>query len=247
MNNKWTAGWKAAAVLLLGASLLAACGSKDSTNTANGAGGQENSQQNWGGPNGGNGGGYRQMASAPNQPERQADLFAKIVSINGNSIVVKQADMSSMPQGGFGGSRRGAGNGQSGAAGNDAGQLPAAGGGQLPADGGGQPPADGQGGGRQMPDLFTGEETTVNIPEGAAIYKLVRADDGSMNYEPVQPSDLAADDIINIWLKEGTTDAEYISLRGGFGGFGGGFGGGNGGGQAGGDAPADNGGVAQAG
>lgn len=91
-----------------------------------------------------------------------------------------------------------------------------------------------------MPDLFTGEETTVTVSDDAAIYKLVRADDGSMNYESVKLSDLAADDIINIWLKEGTTEAEYVSLRGAFGGFGGGGPRGNGGGQSGGEAPADN-------
>lgn len=238
---------KALAALLLAASILSACGSKDDSSGATANNGQAASGQQQGQ------GGYRQMAQAPNQPERQADLFAKIVSINGTSVVVKQADMSAMPQRGQGG---GQGNGQdSGQAQQPAdgqapdGNPPADG--QLPADGG-QPPADGQaaqgdgsGQGRSMPDFFTGEESTISISEGTSIYKLVRGDDGSMNYEQVKLADLAADDIINVWLKTDTKEAEYVSLSGGFGGgfgFGGGGmrGNGNGNGQNGGNQAGSN-------
>ncbi|MBD3920785.1 hypothetical protein H8B09_18610 [Paenibacillus sp. PR3] len=248
-QSKWAYSIKAAAALLLAASILSACGSKNDNSNGASNGGQAASQQQ--GQNG-QGGGFRQMASAPNQPERQADLFAKIVSIDGTSFVVKQADMSSMQQRGQGGGRNGHSNGQ------DIGQMQPPADGQMPqgsppadsqapqGDGQMQPPADGQapqGGGngsgqaRSMPDFFTGEESTISISEGTAIYKLVRGDDGTMNYEQVKLADLAADDIINVWLKSGTKEAEYVSLSGGFGGgfgFGGGGMRGNGNGQNGG-------------
>lgn len=247
-QSTWAYSMKAAMALLLAASILSACGSKDDSsgaaNTEQAASGQQGQ--------GGQGGGYRQMAQAPNQPERQADLFAKVVSIDGTSVVVKQADMSAMPQRGQGGGRGGQSNGQDSGQGQQPadgeapkGNLPADG--QMPADGG-QPPADGQApqgngnGQRSMPDFFTGEESTISISEGTSIYKLVRGDDGSMNYEQVKLADLAADDIINVWLKTDTKEAEYVSLSGGFGGgfgFGGGGMRGNGNGQSGGSA-ADN-------
>ncbi|GMK38225.1 hypothetical protein PCCS19_12790 [Paenibacillus sp. CCS19] len=214
-QSKWAYSMKAGAALLLAASILSACGSKDDASGATANGGQAASQQQ--GPNGQ--GGFRQMATAPNQPERQADLFAKVVSIDGTSVVVKQADMSAMPQRGQGGGGQGQGTGQDG--GNF--QPPADG--EMP-QGDFQPPADGQapqGNGQGMPDFFTGEESTISIADGTSIYKLVRGDDGSMNYEQVKLADLAADDIINVWLKSGTKEAEYVSLSGG---FGGGFGGG---------------------
>lgn len=226
----WAHSMKAATALLLAASILSACGSKDDNSNAAANSGQATTQQQGQGQNG-QGGGFRQMASAPNQPDRQADLFAKVVSIDGTSVVVKQADMSSMQQRGQGG---GQGNGQ------DGGQMQPPADGQAPqGDGQMQPPADGQapqgdGQGRTMPDFFTGEESTITIAEGTSIYKLVRGDDGSMNYEQVKLADLAADDIINVWVKSGTKEAEYVSLSGGFGGgfgFGGGGMRGNGNGQ----------------
>jgi len=246
-QSKWTLSMRAAAALLLAASILSACGSKDDTSNETANEGQAVSQQQ--GQNRQGGGGFRQMASAPNQPERQADLFAKIVSIDGTSVVVKQADMSSMQQRGQGGGRNGQGNGQ------DSGQMQPPADGQLPqgdpppdfqppqGDGAMQPPADGQapqgdgngnGQARSMPDFFTGEETTISISEGTSIYRLVRGEDGAMNYEQVKLGDLAADDMINVWLKSGTKEAEYVSLSGG---FGGGFGFGGGGMQGNGSSP----------
>ncbi|MWC27227.1 hypothetical protein [Paenibacillus sp. MMS18-CY102] len=239
-------GLKAVTALLLASALLAACGSKDKADTAaaNGQQGEYAQQQGQGRQ-----GGF-QMAAAPNQPDRQADMMAKIVSVSGTAVVIQEADMSAMPQrggNGQGGGRpqQGDGNGQPPADG----QMPQADGGQPPADGqapqdegNGQPPADGQapqgGGGRQMPNLFTGEQKTITIPESAAIYKLVRDDQGTMNYEQIKLADLAANDIVNIWVKEGTSEAEYVSLRGG---FGGGFGGGGYGQRRGGQAQQGNG------
>jgi hypothetical protein len=201
--------------LLLAASILSACGSKvdgsgAAANNEQAASGQQQGQ-------GGQGGGFRRMAQAPNQPERQADLFAKIVSIDGTSVVVKQADMSALPQRGQGGRRGGQGNGQA-----PQGNPPADG--QSPADGQAPQGGSANGQGRRMPDFFTGKESTISISEGTSIYKLVRGDDGSMNYEQVKLTDLTADDIINVWLKSGTQEAEFVSLSGGFGfGFGGGM------------------------
>ncbi|EFM09061.1 conserved hypothetical protein [Paenibacillus curdlanolyticus YK9] len=270
MNKRWSNGLKAATALLLASALLAACGSKNSADTAaaNGQQGDYAQQQGQGqGQGQGRQGGF-QMAAAPNQPDRQADMMAKIISISGTSVVVQAADLSAMPQRGGNGQGRqaqqGEANGQPPADGQAPqadpnwqppadGQAPQADPNwQPPADGqapqgdaNGQPPADGQapqGGGRQMPNLFTGEQQTITIPESAAIYKLVRDDQGTMNYEQIKLADLAADDIVNIWIKTGTKEAEYVSLRGGFGGGfgGGGFGQRRGNGQQGADNGSSN-------
>jgi len=76
-----------------------------------------------------------------------------------------------------------------------------------------------------MADLFTGDKVDITVAEGTPIYTVVRGEN-EMTTESVVISDLKEGDIVSVWLKSGTQEAEYITV-GGMGGMGGmgGFGG----------------------
>ena len=113
---------KLMAAAMLISVMLAGCGAQDDTQSADG--GQADIQSSNGGAaaaQGTNGGG-----SGPQQPDRTANYFAKVVKVSGDSIIVQKSTMSPADMPSFGGGR---------------------GGGQRPQGGEGEQ-GQGQGGGR---------------------------------------------------------------------------------------------------
>lgn len=240
MNKKWTLALSGA----LAIALLSGCGAKSDSTAAG-----QPAQQDQGG-NGagqawqGRGGMGMGMTDENGNP---ASLMGKVKSISGQTITVYKSsfDPSQMPQGG---NRRSGGNGQNGngQAGGGNGQAPA---GNGASNGSGQAAgSDGQSGGGQQPNvggqalnggngtngsgnrpqgggmanMFTDETEDITVSDATKI-ESVSYENGQTTTKELALSDLKADDVLTIWLKEGTQEAATIRV----GGFGGGFGGGN--------------------
>ncbi|MBB6635598.1 hypothetical protein [Cohnella thailandensis] len=237
--------WNLAIGGALAVALLSGCGSNNTDNAASeGAqvqadAGATQQAQGQGGPGGGFGGGM------VDENGNAADMLGKIKSINGNTITVYK---SSIDPSQMGGGMRG--QGGQGGPGGDGGQPPSgapdANGGQAPADGqasaDAQAAADGQaapsgapdggnGGGRPqgggMANMFTEETVDIAVTDATVIQK-TSFENNEVTTTDVALSELKADDVLTIWLTEGTQEAATIKL----GGFGGGMGrGGQGGPQ----------------
>lgn len=155
---------KMMAAAMLIAVMLAGCGNKNDAQSADS--GQATNQGTNQGANGGGGGpNGRGFAADPDQPDRTADFYAKVVKVDGDAIVLQKSTVSpaDMPAfGGRGGGQRG-GNGQqaggangqqgqaNGAAsnGNDQAGGDAQGTGNAPAAGDAQGNGQGNGGAQQ--------------------------------------------------------------------------------------------------
>lgn len=235
MNRKWTLALCGA----LAFALLAGCGSK-----ANDASGQPGNQaQNQaqdgsggdaqGGPNGqGRFGGMGMVDENGNA----ASLMGKVKSIDGQTVTVYKSsfDPSKMPAGG--GRNGGGGAPPSGAPDGEPNGSAAPGGGADNGGGVGQN-AGGQNGGGQagnnngsrrqggMGNMFTDETEAISVTDATKIEQ-TSFENGQATTKSLTLADLKADDVLTIWLKEGTQEATLIRV----GGFGGGFGGGGGGG-----------------
>jgi hypothetical protein len=239
--------WNLALTGALAIALLSGCGSKsDNASAGNGDAqvqtdnGSAQGSQGQGG-RGGFGGG---MVDANGNT---ADMLGKIKSINGNTITVYK---SSFDPSQMGGGMRGGQGGQGGDGGQPPSGAPDANGGQAPADGqmpSGAPdgqvpsgaPDGGNGGGRQgggMANMFTDETVDITVTDATVIQK-TSFENNETTTTDVALSDLKADDVLTIWLTEGTQEAATIKI----GGFGGGFGGGMGRGGQGGQGQAQDG------
>ncbi|RUS48011.1 hypothetical protein [Cohnella sp. AR92] len=240
--------WNLALTGALAIALLSGCGSKSDHASAGGAqtqtdNGSAQGGQGQGGNRGGFGGG---MVDANGNT---ADMLGKIKSINGNTITVYK---SSFDPGQMRGGMRSGQGGQGGQSGqNGDGVQPPSG--APDSSNGGQPPADGQmpsgapdgankgnGGGRPgggMANMFTDETVDITVTDATVIQK-TSFENNEMTTTDVALSDLKADDVLTIWLTEGTQEAATIKI----GGFGGGMGRGGQGGEQGqaqdGQAPA---------
>ncbi|WP_187355156.1 hypothetical protein ['Paenibacillus yunnanensis' Narsing Rao et al. 2020] len=229
---------------LIAAIMLAGCSSGSDTAAPQGTNqtaGSDNAAARQGGPG----------EQGQNGMNRQAMNFGKIKSVSGSTITVYTAEMPQRPQNGAGGQAPEGGQPAEGQGTPPEGGQPADGQGTPPE--GGQP-ADGQaagaeggrgqGGGMRggMMQSFSEETTDITVPDGTKVLS-VTFENGERKETEISLSDLKADDIIQYTLKEGTAEAESITLStGGFGG-GQGFGGGApGAGQdGGGDAAASSG------
>ncbi|WP_150265133.1 hypothetical protein [Paenibacillus tepidiphilus] len=223
---------------LIAALMLAGCSSNSGTASSQGTA-QAGQTGNGAAQQGGSG------AQGQNGMNRQAMNIGKIKSISGTTITVYTAEMPQRGQNG--GEGQAPGNGEGGQPPGDGQGAPPEGAqpgdgqgtapeGAPPADGQGTPPEGGQsagtGGGRGqggmrggMMQSFSEETTDITVPDGTKVLS-VTFENGERKETEISLSDLKADDIIQYTLKEGTTEAESITLStGGFGG-GQGFGGG---------------------
>lgn len=230
MNKKWTLAVSGA----LAIALLSGCGSKED-NAASGQNVQQEKAGNGAGQAGqGRGGMEMGMVDENGNP---ASLIGKVKGISGQTITVYKSsfDPSQMGQG----RQRPNGNGS-----NDGGQPPSGSNGQAPADGSANNGANGGGqatsgngqaqtgssqngsGNRRpgggMANMITDETEDITVTDGTKI-ESVSFENGQATTKELAVSDLKADDVLTIWLKEGTQEAATIRV----GGFGGGFGGGN--------------------
>ncbi|MFF2091777.1 hypothetical protein [Paenibacillus sp. NPDC058174] len=132
--------------------------------------------------------------------------LGKIKSIDGQTITMF---VSSFQPGNRNGGEGGPdGNGAGGGRGNQ---------GERPQRPEGQAPPEG---GMNYEDMFTDETTTVTVTDETKIVSTTFENNERQETEQ-SLSDLKADDVITVTLKEGTQEAETIRI-GGFGGFGGG-------------------------
>ena len=219
----WTLKTAAAAAAL--ALLLAGCGSKNAdpaaANASQSAGGQAADQTAAGGEN--------------QPPNRTADMMAKVVKVNADSIVVQESKTppSEMPGGGgYGGGRRGNRGGQTGGGQANGGQATGeqAAGGQgtgsagAVSGGGGSSNGSGSGAGNVKMGSRTGrpggfgqmafkdEQTTVAISADTEIIAMSFGKDGRTTTQ-LKPSDLKEGDIVTIWLDSDKKTAQYMMQR----------------------------------
>lgn len=197
MNKGWK--WMLGAIAIM--ALLAGCGAKEDAADTGQQGQQQAGQaggQQGAGP--GQGGGGPQMGM-------MADLMGKVKSIGGQTITLYKSNMTFGQGGG-----RGPGGG----------------------DGEGQPPADGEmpqrpegedGGRMNMDNMFSDETVDVQVTDATKIVT-VTFENNEMKETEIALSDLKADDIVSVMLKDDTQVAESITIRTGGFGFGGGGGGG---------------------
>lgn len=203
--------WKVMLSTVVIAAALSGCGAEEKSQAD-----MQSAVQQGGAINGTmpNGRGMRSMGA-------QADLIGKVKAIDGDTITLFKSAMTlgrgARPQG------------------NSAEDMPA-GGGQPPADG--EMPADGErpqapasdgadkarGGGRMnMESMFTDETVQIHISDTTKIISRSFENEQMVEKE-LTLADLKTDDILSVMLKEGTQDADTITLS--VGGFGsGGFGG----------------------
>ncbi|WP_152392095.1 hypothetical protein [Paenibacillus guangzhouensis] len=143
---------------------------------------------------------------APDQPDRNADVMAKVVAVEGTDITIQRSKMD--PGARMGGGQRSQGNGEEGR------QAPA----QSSGDGG--EAADKRrvgGGGREM--QFNEEKQHIQIPEGTPIYTMSWTD-GTMAYKQLTVKELKADDVITVWINpDAQEQASYVTVRSGGTGF----------------------------
>jgi len=246
--------WNLALCGALAVVMLAGCGSKADGSDAL-ANGQ--AQVDAGAGQNGQGGGMRGGMGMVDENGNAANLIGKVKSVNGQTITVYKSsiDPSQMgrgpggPNGGGGQPQSGppndAPNDGSGQAQNDgqasgstdagtgsAGTGSAGTGGVTGSDGGGAGTGAGgnrpQGGG--MANIFTDETVDIAVTDATNI-ESTSFDNGQATTKEVALSDLKADDVITVWLKDGTQEATTIRL-GGFGGGRGGRGGPQGGQQS---------------
>ncbi|NIK78408.1 hypothetical protein FHS15_003546 [Paenibacillus castaneae] len=202
--------WKVMLSTVVIAAALSGCGAEAKSQTD-----MQSTVQQGGAINGSMAnGGMRPMGA-------QADLIGKVKAIDGDTITLFISAMTmgrgARPQG------------------NSADDMPA-GGGQPPADG--EMPADGErpqapagdgaasarGGGRMnMESMFTDETVLLHVSDATKIISRSFENEQMVEKE-LTLADLKTDDILSVMLKDGTQDADTITLS--VGGFGsGGFGG----------------------
>lgn len=210
---------KLMAAAMLISVMLTGCGDKNDAQSANGgqaanAGGQAASQDAGSG-------------SGPQQPDRTADYFAKVVKVSEDAIIVQKSTMSPADMPSFGGGRQGQrpkGNQGDGGGGQKGNWQPPEGGanGGAANGSGGADGAAGQGGGRQggrfsgggfMNQMqFADEQVTVPVNADTAIVKFGRGQNG-MTTDALKASDLKAGDILMVWVGTDNTTATYIRLQ----------------------------------
>lgn len=209
MNKKWTLALSGA----LAVALLSGCGAK-ADNAASGQAAQQGQGNNAAGQAGQwQGRGGMGMVDENGNP---ASLIGKVKSVSGQTITVYKStfDPSRMAQGG---GQRPSGNGQNGGS-----PAPGAGNGQAPSgsaqNGSGQNGSGNRGQGRGMANMFSDETEDITITDATKI-ESVSFENGQATTKELAVTDLKADDVLTIWLKDGTQEAATIRV--------GGFGGGN--------------------
>ncbi len=155
----------------------------------------------------GTGGPHRggMFQKAPDQPDRNADLMAKVVAVNGTDITIQPSKMD--PGARMGGGQRSQGNGEEGRT------APA----QSSGDGEAADQRRGGGGGREM--QFDEEKQHIQIPEGTPIYTMSWTD-GTMAFKQLTVKELKADEVITVWMNpDAQGQASYVTIRNGGMGF----------------------------
>jgi len=154
----------------------------------------------------GAGGSHRggMFQQAPDQPERSADLMAKVVAVNGTDVTIQPSTMD--PSAWEGGGQRNKANGDENR------QV------QVQSGDNGDAASQRRGGsGREM--QFADEKQHIQIPEGAPIYTMSWTD-GTMAFKQIAVKELKADEVITVWMnpdKQG--QASYVTIRNGGKGF----------------------------
>ncbi|WP_027092333.1 hypothetical protein [Cohnella thermotolerans] len=205
MNKKW----KFALTGALAVALLSGCGAKSDDNAA-----AQNNQSQGAARSGQAGqsgqGGMRGGMGMVDEDGNTADLLGKIKSISGQTITVYKSSFDpSQMRGGQGGS--GGQGGQDGQGGQSPSGAPAS----------NAPDADRQGGNsgnrpQGMGNMFTDQTVDITVTDATKI-ETTSFENGQRTTKEIALSDLKADDVLTIWLKEGTQEAETIRA-GGFGG-----------------------------